>query len=101
MKSGKITVDHFFKENANGLGLRLVSGSQGLERVIREPTINRPGLALTGFIKYFASNRIQVIGSAEVTYPKTLDNEEREKRYETIFMHRIPCVVYSRNLTPD
>jgi len=101
MKSSKITVDHFFKENSNGLGLRLVSGSQGLERVIREPTINRPGLALTGFIKYFASNRIQVIGSAEVTYLKTLDNEEREKRYETIFMHRIPCVVYSRNLKPD
>ena len=33
-------------------------------RRIREVTVNRPGLALTGFYKYFANKRIQVIGNA-------------------------------------
>ena len=37
-----------------------------LKRIIREPTVNRPGLALSGFTQYFAYKRVQVFGNAEV-----------------------------------
>ncbi len=101
MKSGKVTVERFHLGLASEMGLRLVAGSGGLNRIIREPTVNRPGLALTGFTKYFASKRLQALGAAEVTYLKTLALAEREKRYAEICRHRIPCFVFSRNLKPD
>jgi len=41
-----ITVGHFYATHAEKLGLRLEGSSRGLNRLIREPTINRPGLAL-------------------------------------------------------
>ena len=51
--------------------MELVTGEAGLHRLIREGSINRPALALTGFFKYFANKRIQVLGAAEMTFLKT------------------------------
>src|SRR5204863_202646 len=79
----------------------LLPGAGGLKRVIREPTVNRPGLVLTGFTRYFAYKRVQAIGNAEAFYLKSLTSEERLKRYETFFSYKIPCVIFSRNLHPD
>ncbi len=101
MPHPKITVEQFYVENASELGLRLLAGTDGLKRVIKEPTVNRPGLALAGFTKYFAINRLQVMGSAEVTYLKSLTPKLRAERYAEICSYRIPCIVYSRNLKPD
>jgi HPr kinase/phosphorylase len=81
--------------------LKLVAGANGLKRVIREPTVNRPGLALAGFIKYFASKRVQVIGAAESTFLKSITKEQRRERYAELFSHKIPCVVFSRNIHAD
>jgi HPr kinase/phosphorylase len=96
-----ITVERFFTGQAGPLQLRLVAGAAGLKRVIREPTVNRPGLALAGFTRYFASKRIQVIGNAEAFFLKTRTDEQRETGYRSLFDHRVPCVVFSRNLRPD
>ncbi len=101
MSTNKVTVEKFYVENASHLGLRLLAGANGLKRTIKEPTVNRPGLALSGFTKYFASKRLQALGAAEVTYLKTLTESEREERYAEICRHRIPCFVFSRNLKPD
>jgi len=95
------TVEKFYTDQAGPLQLRLVAGANGLKRIIREPTVNRPGLALAGFTKYFASKRIQVIGAAENTFLKSLTRDEREKRYTELFSYKIPCFVFSRNLKPD
>ena len=101
MKRDVITVERFFNEQADDLGLKLVAGKKGLKRIIREPTVNRPGLVLAGFTRYFASKRVQVIGNAEATFLKSLSSEDRERRYLDLFSYKIPCVVYSRNLRPD
>jgi HPr kinase/phosphorylase len=101
MQRDLVTVERFYTEQASALGLRLLAGAGGLRRPIREPTVNRPGLALAGFTKYFAGKRIQVIGSAESTFLKSLSKEERAKRYTDLFSYRVPCVVFSRNIKPD
>ena len=59
-----VTVSTFFDKYGDKLKAELIAGSEGLHRQIREPSINRPALALTGFYKYFANKRVQVIGSA-------------------------------------
>jgi HPr kinase/phosphorylase len=101
MKQKPVTVQQFYTDNRSALELSLVGGESGLTNVIGEPTVNRPGLALAGFTKYFAKHRLQVIGAAEYTFMKTLTPEERRIRYEMVLAYRIPCLVYSRNLKPD
>ena len=101
MQRDSVTVERFYTEQASALQLKLVAGAAGLKRLIREPTVNRPGLALAGFTKYFASKRVQVIGSAEFTFLKSLSKAERQQRYNDLCNHRIPCVVFCRQLHPD
>jgi HPr kinase/phosphorylase len=101
MRTDQVTVEKFYTDHGGGLELKLVAGADGMKRVIREPTVNRPGLALSGFTRYFAKNRVQVMGNAEAYFVKSLSPEERAKRYETFFSYRVPCVVFSRQLQPD
>jgi HPr kinase/phosphorylase len=101
MERPSLTVEQFFKENAAPLQMKLLTDAADLKRVIREPTVNRPGLALSGFTRYFAYKRLQVMGHAEVFYLRELQHEEREARYAYLFAYRIPCFVFSRNLKPD
>src|ERR1700722_19671202 len=101
MAQPSITVEQFFKEYAGALQMRLLSDAVDLKRIIREPTVNRPGLALSGFTQYFAYKRVQVFGHAEVYYLRTLTREQRESRYAYLFAYKIPCVVFSRGLKPD
>jgi HPr kinase/phosphorylase len=101
MQTDAITVERFYTEHAGALELNLIAGASGLKRVIREPTVNRPGLVLSGFTRYFANKRVQVIGNAEAFFLKSLSPEEQAKRYEVFFSYKVPCVVFSRNLHPD
>src|SRR5581483_7280765 len=87
---------------SRSLELKLVAGAIGLKkRIIREPTVNRPGLALAGFTRYFANKRIQIIGNAEAYFLKTFTPKQRAERYDTLFQHKVPGIVFSRNLHPD
>ena len=90
------SVGHFFAAHADELGLELVAGKKGLDRLIREPTVNRPGLALSGFYKYFAPKRVQVFGSAELSYLQNLPATERKERMRRFFACTIPCLVVAR-----
>lgn len=95
-----VSVGDFFRRHSESLRMQLVTGSKGLRRRIREPTINRPGLALSGFYKYFAEKRVQVLGAAEVSYLRNLGEEELRARVRALCVRPIPCLVISRGLRP-
>src|SRR5580765_4806345 len=80
-----VTVERFYTAHSSTLELNLIAGASGLKRVIREPTVNRPGLVLSGFTRYFAFKRLQVIGNAEAFFLKSISKEERKRRYRTFF----------------
>lgn len=101
MQRDIVTVERFYTGQAIPLGLKLIAGASGLKRIIREPTVNRPGLVLAGFTRYFANKRIQIIGNAEAYFLKALSPEERMKRYEMLLSYKIPCFIFSRDLQPD
>ena len=92
-----ITVAHFFETYGAKLQLELVTGGDGLHRLIREGSINRPSLALTGFFKYFAHKRIQVLGAAEMTFLKTLSQRQQIEIFQEMVKRGIPCLVLTRN----
>ncbi|MBC8096691.1 MAG: HPr(Ser) kinase/phosphatase [Akkermansiaceae bacterium] len=101
MQRDIVTVEKFYTGHANDLELKLIAGGKGLKRIIREPTVNRPGLVLAGFTRYFANKRIQVIGNAEHYFLKALSTEERIKRFNMLLGYKIPCFIISRDLSPD
>lgn len=83
---------------AADLKLRVAWGEDVLDRPIPEPAVNRPGLALTGFYRYFAHRRVQICGLAEMNYLKTLDASTRAERWRKLFEAGIPCLILARNL---
>jgi len=91
-----VTVEDFLKIGRERLELDLVAGEGGINRRIEEATMNRPGLALTGFYQYFAPRRIQIMGHAEMAYLLSLSEAERKSRLRQLFEHHIPCVVITR-----
>jgi HPr kinase/phosphorylase len=92
-----ITVAHFYETYRERLALQLVTGEAGLHRLIREGSLNRPALALTGFFKYFANKRIQVFGAAEMTYLKTVPERQQIEIFHEMVKRVIPCIVLTRN----
>ncbi len=94
-----VTVGQFFETHGAALQMKLVGRERGFERVIREPTINRPGLGLAGYTRYFAKRRIQVLGKAELAYLQSLSDGEMRERIRPICQPTVPCVVMARNGT--
>jgi HPr kinase/phosphorylase len=95
-----VSVEHFYTQHAARLQLKLVAGQEGMGRLIREGAVNRLGMALTGFIKYFAFRRVQLIGKSEISYFQSLDSETRQARIRAILDRKIPCIVFSRDNRP-
>jgi len=95
-----ITVAHFYQTYRARLKMELVTNENGLRRIIREGSINRPSLALTGFFKYFANKRIQVLGAAEMTFLKTLSSKRQTEVLRGMADRHVPCLVLTRSYHP-
>lgn len=91
-----VTVGEFYEAGRGRLDLELIAGGAGMRKVIREAALNRLGLALTGFSKYFAHRRVQILGNAELAYLLSLPDPERVRRLEAVLGFRIPCLVVTR-----
>src|SRR5437868_11345650 len=96
-----VTVEGFYNSHAEKLQMKLEGPRVGFHRKIREPTINRPGLALSGFYSYFAEKRIQVLGAAEHSYLESRTRRQRVLRLRKLCAQKIPCLVASRGAHLD
>lgn len=95
-----IPVGEFYARHSEALQLSLVGEQTGFDRRVREPTINRPGLALAGFYSYFADRRIQVLGAAELSYLRSLTPHDARLRCYGLCSRSIPCLVVARGSKP-
>ena len=95
-----ISVEEFYDSFKDELKLNLVAGEKGLKFHIREKSINRPSLVLTGFYKYFAAKRIQLFGAGEMGYMRELVEERQRAVLKEMVARKIPCIIVSRNLVP-
>ena len=93
----KLTVEQLYRENKRKLRLRVLNGELSFSRVIGESDLNRPGLALTGFVDVFTYRRVQIIGNTENAYLRKLKSTERVKALNTLFSFEIPCVILTQN----
>jgi len=94
----EITVNDFFDAKKKDLALSLITEPETLNKKIGSPHINRPGLALAGYMEVFAADRIQILGEKEVRYLQSLREEDLISCIREIFKMDIPCIIISRGL---
>lgn len=82
------------------LEMRVVTGEAGMDRAISWGRIQRPGLALAGFIPYIKPGRIQILGESELNYLDTQPAEVRRERIEAICALPIAAFVITKGQTP-
>jgi HPr kinase/phosphorylase len=87
------------KEIINEFQLEDVTNCSNIdERVISVADVNRSGLQLSGYLEYFGTDRMQIIGKGEMAYLTSLDPDDRYKKLEAFFKCRFPCIVIARGL---
>jgi HPr kinase/phosphorylase len=96
----KLTVGRLLERMAKPLQLDLVAGEPGLAKVIENPDVSSPGLALAGYVQRFPSERLQVLGETEITYLKQLDPETRREHLATFFSFPMPCLFITKGQEP-
>ena len=76
-----------------------VSESDRLEEIlVATADVNRPGLQLAGYLEYFGTDRIQIVGKGETAYLSSIKPEERMERLDAFFKCGFPCMVVARGL---
>lgn len=96
-----LTIGKLLTENTERLGLELIAGKNGLENVLISPELNRPGLALGGFIDLFTFNRVQLIGNTEFLYLSRLSVEKQIESFEIICQFSLPCIIFTNGICPS
>jgi HPr kinase/phosphorylase len=81
-----------------GLGLELLAGGAGLDRRITVPRIQKPGLALAGYVQQVHPERVQVLGSTELGYLQSLPPAEARRGIDGFLGVGPSCVLVTKGL---
>jgi HPr kinase/phosphorylase len=83
------------------LKLEVVAGAEGLGSLhITNPRIQKPGLALAGYLPSVKAGRLQILGESEYEFLRTFPADEAEKRLRRLMELDIPCVVSTKGTRP-
>jgi HPr kinase/phosphorylase len=93
-----ITVQELVEDKEYGLGLEVVSGTKGLSRKIYNSKIQKLGLVITGQMVYLHPHRVQILGNTEVSYLKSLTEENTIGIIEELCKNDVVCFIVTRNL---
>lgn len=70
------------------------------EIFVTAPEVDRPGLALSGFLDIFEESRIQLIGNAEYSYLSNMNDGERETRIRDFVAKKPVVILFTSGLVP-
>jgi HPr kinase/phosphorylase len=97
----ELSVRAMLADPALAVSLRLVAGAAGVDRPIRHPRIQKPGLALAGHFWGVVPTRVQILGETELSYLDARTPEERERACRGFLGLGLSCVVITRAGPPD
>ncbi len=78
---------------AEALGLNVRAGANGLDNLVSRARIQKPGLALAGFLEYIDSGRIQILGKSEMIFLQERPPAERERIMAQLCRQGASCFV--------
>lgn len=65
------------------------------------PETCRPEFALTGFFGHFESERVQLIGNAEIEYIESMSQEDKVKIFDALAAYKSPCFIFTSDNEAD
>ncbi|MDG5766486.1 HPr(Ser) kinase/phosphatase [Balneolales bacterium ANBcel1] len=95
-----ITVAFLVEQLRNKLKLDVtpaVSEETSQSRLISDTDLNRPGLALAGYVELFSHHRIQVIGNSESQYIRYTGEEASLDAFRNITRFSVPVIFLTDN----
>ena len=99
-RKSSIAVARLLDKVTHELEFEVLAGFQGVGRPVLAADINRPGLAVSGYLEYFANDRLQVLGNTEIHFMERLSSAELARRLDGMLSFEVPGFVLSRGLTP-
>jgi HPr kinase/phosphorylase len=93
-----IRVKQLLTDGVFDLRLELLTGEAGLERRIVSSRIQKPGLALAGFMEHIHPERLAVFGHTEMSFLATLPDEQQAKVCGDLCRQALSCLVVTKNL---
>jgi HPr kinase/phosphorylase len=99
----RLSIADLLSEEEAGLHLELLAGGRGLGRHVQVPRIQKPGLALAGYMKNLHPDRIQVLGSTELSYLDELiqsDSAKADHAVRQLCSFDICCLVITKGQIP-
>ena len=93
-----LSIARLFEDQRDELQLELVSESLASRCEITVSDINRPGMALMGFIENFLPERIQILAQTELTYLATLPPAVVREALDRLFQFTMPLIVVCKGL---
>src|SRR5262245_61790727 len=97
-KVRSIGVARLFEDQREELQLELLSDSLASKAEITVADINRPGMALMGFVENFLPERIQILAQTELTYLATLSPQKVREALDRLFQFTMPLIVVCKAL---
>jgi HPr kinase/phosphorylase len=91
-----LTADILRSPALSDLALQVVAGEGGFDRPISWGRIQRPGLALAGFLSFIKPGRIQVLGESELNYMDTMPLELRRERIGMICALPVTAILVTK-----
>ena len=82
------------------LKLKLVTGAAGLSRNIEAPRVQKPALALAGYLDQLHPGRVQVLGNAEVGYIDRMSPEDAQRAVTGVCKAAVACFVVTNGNAP-
>jgi HPr kinase/phosphorylase len=93
-----ISVGEFALAPDLGLDLEIIQWSNGKNREIRSPLIQRLGLALAGYTAYIHPDRILIFGGSEFNYLTTLDPAACTQSLQNLRRLEICCIIITKGM---
>jgi HPr kinase/phosphorylase len=94
----KIHVRTLYEDSSFNMELRLMTSETGLSRSIEHPRIQKPGIALAGYVESLRPNRVQVLGKTEINFLDSLSIDERRSSLSGFFSQQIACICVTTGL---
>ena len=93
-----LSVARLFEDQRQELGLEQLTETLASRREITVSDINRPGMALMGFVENFLPERIQIMAQTELTYLASLSPERVKESVDRLFQFSMPLIVVCKGL---
>lgn len=95
-----VSIRQLITELGELLALTVVAGESGLSRQIATSRLQKPGLALTGYVSPMHRGRLVIFGGTEIEYMMTVPKRDLDLGVRTVLNSEPAAILVTRGLPP-